>query len=424
MTMKTLLRRGDVRLLLAGQALSMFGDWMMIIVLAIWTKVLTGSNGAAGLVFFTFAIASLLAPLGGLVVDRVRKRPLMIGTHLALAGVMCLLLLVHDRSDLWLLYVVTALYGLGGDLFAAARGSMQKAMLPDELLAEANGALQSLREGMRIFAPLAGAGLYAAAGGSVVALVDAGTFVASAATLVALRFAEPLPAPREAHVLREASAGLTHIWRVLALRQLTIGVSMTLLLIGFSETLIFAVTAAIHHAPSFIGVLETFQGVGAIVGGITAPKLLRRFGDVRLAGIGVAGFAVADLLWIVPSTPLVLAACAVAGVGLVWAIVAIATAYQKRSPQALQGRVAAASNMIFSVPQTISIATGAVLITLVDFRVEILAMFAGVALSSVYLLTRNFSRSSRFTTFGSAFPFVSRITAPTKKPSTPSLPPR
>jgi MFS family permease len=201
-------------------------------------------------------------------------------------------------------------------------------------------------------------------------------------------------------------------------------VSMTLLLIGFSETLIFAVTAAIHHPPSFIGVLETFQGAGAIAGGLTAPKLLRRFGDVRLAGIGVAGFAVADLLWIVPSTPLVLAAAAAAGVGLVWAIVAIATAYQKRSPQAIQGRVAAASNMIFGVPQTISIATGAVLITLVDYRVEILAMFAGVAVSAVYLLTRNLSSSSRLTTFGSALPLVSRMTAPTKNPSTPSLPPR
>ena len=47
MTMKTILRRRDVRLLLTGQSLSMFGDWMMIIVLGIWTKVLTGSNGGA-----------------------------------------------------------------------------------------------------------------------------------------------------------------------------------------------------------------------------------------------------------------------------------------------------------------------------------------------------------------------------------------
>ncbi len=108
--MRQLLVRRDVRLLFAGQTFSMFGDWMMFIVLAIWVKVLTGSNGAAGLVFFVLALAGLVAPLGGLIVDRLHKRPLMIATHLALAGVMCLLLLVHDRSDIWLLYLVAALY--------------------------------------------------------------------------------------------------------------------------------------------------------------------------------------------------------------------------------------------------------------------------------------------------------------------------
>ena len=162
--MKSLLRRSDVRLLLTGQALSMFGDWMMIIVLGIWTKVITGSNGAAGLVFFMFALTGLVSPLGGLVVDRLPKRRLMVITHVVLAGVMCLLLFIHDRSDVWLIYLVTLLYGLGGDLFAAARGAMLKAMLPDELLGEANGALQSLREGMRLVAPLAGAAIYAVSG--------------------------------------------------------------------------------------------------------------------------------------------------------------------------------------------------------------------------------------------------------------------
>jgi len=203
--MRQLLARKDVRLLLAGQSLSMFGDWMMLIVLAIWMKTLTGSSSAAGLVFFVFALAGLVAPLGGLVVDRLPKRRLMIVTHVALAGVMCLLLFVHERGDVWLLYGVTALYGLGGDIFGAARSAMIKAMLPDELLAGANGAFQSVREGLRLIAPLAGAGLYAAFGGPVVALVDAGTFLGSAATLVALRFREPPPAPKEQHFLRELS---------------------------------------------------------------------------------------------------------------------------------------------------------------------------------------------------------------------------
>ena len=178
---RELLRRRDVRLLLAGQFLSMFGDWAMVIVLGIWAKVLTGSNAAAGLVFFVLALAGLAAPLGGLVVDRLPKRRLMIVTHLAMAAMVCLLLFVNDRSDLWLIYVVAALYGLGGDLFGAARSAMLKAMLPDELLGEANGILQSVREGLRLVAPLAGAGIFAAFGGAAVALVDAGSFVLSAA---------------------------------------------------------------------------------------------------------------------------------------------------------------------------------------------------------------------------------------------------
>lgn len=388
MSMKSLLRRSDVRLLLVGQALSMFGDWMMIIVLGIWMKVLTQSNSAAGLVFFVFAAASLVAPLGGLLVDRLPKRPIMIATHLALAAVMCTLLVVHDRGDAWLLYVVTAMYGLGGDVFAAARASMMKAMLPDELLGDANAAFQSLREGLRLVAPLAGAGLYAVTSGGIVALVDAGTFVGSAATLVALRFAEPAAAPREHHFLREISAGLAHIWRVPALRQMTIGISATMLVIGFSETLLFAITAALHRAPSFIGVLGTAQGVGSVAGGVTAGRLLRRFGDLRTAGIGVLLFAVGDALFLAPSLPVVLVAMAVAGVGIVWAVVAIGTAYQLRSGQHIQGRVSAAANMVFSVPQTISIAAGAALISIVDYKIEILVMFVGVGLSALYLLTR------------------------------------
>ncbi len=376
--MKALLARKDVRLLLAGQSLSMFGDWMMIIVFGIWMKTLTGSSSAAGLVFFVFALASLAAPLGGLVVDRLPKRRLMIVTHVALAGVVCLLLFVHDRGDVWLLYAVTALYGLGGDIFGSARGAMLKSMLPDELLGDANGALQSVREGLRLVAPLAGAGIYAAFGGPVVALVDAGTFLASAATLVALRFREPPPAPKQHRFLRELSAGLTHIARTPVLRQLSVGVGAALLAIGFDETLIFAVNSeSLHRPPSFIGVLMSFQGVGAVLGGLTASRLLKRSATLRLAGIGILVFGARRRFSARAARRRDRAVPQRAPAsGLVWAVVAIATAYQRRSPSHLQGRVSAAANMLFSVPQTISIALGAALITLIDYRVEIVIMTA------------------------------------------------
>jgi hypothetical protein len=44
--------------------------------------------------------------------------------------------------------------------------------------------------------------------------------------------------------------------------------------------------------------------------------------------------------------------------------------------------------MPFSVPQTISIAAGAALITLVDYRAEIVAMAVVFLLAAAYLLTR------------------------------------
>jgi predicted MFS family arabinose efflux permease len=158
--------------------------------------------------------------------------------------------------------------------------------------------------------------------------------------------------------------------------------------IGFSETLIFAITQALGRPASFIGVLGAMQGVGSVVGGITAARVLRRLGDLRTAGVGIVLFAAADVLWLVLSLPMILASMAVAGLGIVWAVVALSTAYQRRSPQHMQGRVAAASNMLFSVPQTISIATGAALISIVDYRVEIVAMAIGTVLSAAYLLTR------------------------------------
>ena len=387
--MRALLRRRDVRILLGGQSLSMFGDWAMFIALGIWARVLTGSNADAGIVFFFLAVTGLMAPFFGLFVDRLPKKPLMITTHLALAGVMCLLLFVHSRQQLWLLYGVTALYGLGGDIFGAARASMLKAMMPDEQLAEANGALQTIREGLRIIAPVTGAGLFAAFGGHVVALIDAGTFVGSAAALVALPFVEPPVAPREHRFLRESAAGLAHIARTKVLRELSIGLCAALTVIGFCETLIFAIVIdGLHHHAAFVGVLDTFQGVGAIAGGLTAAALMRRIGDVRLTALGLVLFAVACFGFLTPSLGGVLPSVVVFGAGIAWVVVAAATAYQRRSPQALQGRISAATNMLFSVPQTVSIALGAALVTLIDYRIEIVIMALVTLLAAGYLFTR------------------------------------
>ena len=243
--MRRLLTYRDVRLLLAGQLLSAFGDWAMIIVLAVWMKSLTGSSALAGLTFFVFAAGALAAPLGGLLADRVRRRPLMIVSDCILGAFVLVLLFVHHRNEAWLIYAVAFAYGVLGTVFFPARAALLKIMLPEELLADANGALSSTREGLRIIAPLAGAGLYTVLGGGAVAVLDSATFAASAFFLSRMRVHEEKPAPPEHHFVREVTAGMRHVWETLPLRHVVLGVAIALLVIGFAETLIFSVIHAI-----------------------------------------------------------------------------------------------------------------------------------------------------------------------------------
>ena len=386
--MRHLLADRNTRLLLAGQTLSSFGDWAMLIVLAVWMKTLTGSNALAGLTFFVFAAGSLLAPLGGLLADRMRRLPLMIAADCVLGALVLVLLLVHDRSDAWVIYAIAFAYGAIGTVFFPARSALLKTMLPEELLAEANGALTATREGLRIIAPLAGVGLYTLLGGGAVAVLDAATFAASVFFLSRMRVQEQKPAPAEHHFAREVTAGLSHVWQTLPLRQIVGAVSVALLVVGFSETLIFAVMAALGKPPSFFGVMAAIQGVGSIVGGVSAAAVMRRLGDLRLVGLGMALLAVGDLCLIVPSLGVVLVAGPVAGVGVAWAIVGFSTALQTRTPLPIVGRVSAAADLTLSVAQATSIGTGALLSTFVDYRILFGVMAAVVLSCAGYLVTR------------------------------------
>jgi MFS family permease len=386
--MRRLLAYRDARLLVAGQTLSSFGDWAMFIVMAVWMKTLTGSSARAGLVFFILGLGALAAPLGGLLADRLRRRPLMIACDSVLGASVLVLLFVHDKGDAWLIYLVALLYGVVGTVFYPAQAALLRVMLPEELLADANGALSTMRQGLRLVAPLAGAGLFAAFGGGVVAILDAATFAGSALIMSRMRVAEARPEPPEHHFLREVTAGIEHIWRTLPLRQMLTGGTVALLVAGFAETLIFSVIQHLGKPPSFFGVLGTLQGVGAIAGGVTAASIVRRLGDMRSVGIGLGLFGVGDLLLVVPSLPVAMVGFAIAGVGLTWAIVGYTTALQIRTPLQIQGRVSAAAEISLSIAQTVSIATGAALSTFVDYRILLAAMAGVIAISAVYLVTR------------------------------------
>jgi MFS family permease len=369
-------------LLVAGSTLSILGDRVMFIGLGIWVKELTGSSAAAGLLFFVLALPYLVSPALGILVDRVRRRPLMIAVNLAIGVAVLLLLFVRGQDQVWLIYVVAFLYGLAGAVLEAGQSALLTVILPAESLGEMNGLLQTFAEGLRLVAPLIGAGLLATVGAGSVAILDAVTFGAAALCLSLLHVREERPALPQHHFLHEMSLGVRYVLGTEGLRRIVLTVGVALLVVGFSETLIYQIVdVGLHRPPTFLGVLLSIQGIGAICGGLTAGRMMRRLGDGRLVGAGLIVAAVGGLMMTVQNLAFVAVGTAVFGVAVPWVVVGYGTAIQLRTPPILQGRVASAAEGIVVAPQTVSIAVGAALSTVFDYRILYVVM-AGVFVAS------------------------------------------
>ncbi len=378
------------RRLLVGQSLSNFGDTALNLTLGIWAKELTGSSAAAGGVFLAMGVPALLAPLAGHLADRVRRRPLLIVTNALAAAIVLSLLAVRDESQTWLIYCVALGYGLASSVLDSAGSGLRKAILRDEDAAAANTALQTIGQGLRIVAPLAGTGLFIAFGGAAVAILDAVTFAAAIAALVSIKVSEPEPevVPRGSF-RRDVTAGFRHVLTVPLLAQITLVTACAFTVIGLNETIIFAVIdQGLHRPPSFFGLLNSVQGAASVVAGIGLPWLLRRVGAARVTGLALAAFALAAVAYTSDSVVLCMAAAVGDGCGLVWLVVTLGTATQVHTPPRLQGRVSAAWNMLVITPQTLSIAAGTALIAVVDYRLLLLVMTVVLAACALLLLIR------------------------------------
>ncbi|WP_216592878.1 MFS transporter [Verrucosispora sioxanthis] len=388
--MRTVLSRPDFRLLFGGLLASMTAESILLLALAVWVKDLTGSDGLAGATIFVVLAPRMLAPLVGWFVDRYPRRPCFVVTNLATALLLTPLLAVRDAADLWLIYAVAAAYGLSNLTVGAVLSRLVRELVPPDLLGEANGALQTARQGLRLIGPLAGAGLYVALGGWPLAVVGMAGFLVAAVVVGAPRATTRAPGPSAVlpadgvgHRPRWASellAGLRHLVGEPALRRALLGYGLGSLVMGFTESLIFAyVDRGLGREPAFVGVLFTVQGIGGLVGGLLSATVLRRVGELGALAVGVALFGPAALLLAYPNLWLGLAAVLMAGLSLPLALVGLHTLIQRRTPPELLGRVAAAAEAAVRCPQAFSIGLGALVVALLDYRL----VFASVGLATL-----------------------------------------
>jgi MFS family permease len=271
------------RQLWLGQVVSQMGDWFDTIALYTIILNLTGSGRAVGLLLVArFVPSFVFGSLSGVVADRLSRRSIMIVSDLLRAIVVLGFLFVRRADQLWILYSLTVVQLALSTFFEPAKTAVIPSIVSDRELVAAN-AISSVTWSAMLTLGAAIGGLVTGWFGTDVAFIlDALTYLLSAALIASVRL--PKRAPREKSKLTlKRALGITetiegaryvkHRPRVLALLLVKpawgLGGGILTLLAVFGEK-IFPVG---NNAATGIGVLFAARGIGTAVGPIVARRI-------------------------------------------------------------------------------------------------------------------------------------------------------
>ena len=262
----------NYRLYVGGQAISLVGTWMQMTAQAWLVLSLTHSSTELGVIIALQTLpVLLLAPYGGVIADRVDKRKMMIGLQTAM-GVQALilgLLTVTGTVRVWQIGVLAVLLGLNNAFENPSRQSFMLEMVGSDHLRNAVSLNSVMVNVARVLGPAVAGILIATVGEGVCFLVNAASFVAVVASLIAmdqsaLRPTEPTPRARGQ--LRE---GLRYVRGApeLALPLLMMAV-VGCLTYEFQVSLPVMASRGLHVGADGFGFMTASMGVGAVIGGL------------------------------------------------------------------------------------------------------------------------------------------------------------
>jgi MFS family permease len=368
------LRTPVFRTLVVGWTLANVADSLLTLLMAVWVADLTGSNALGGLTFALLGLPALASPFLGHLADRMSRRRMLVVAYVVGALGLVPLCWVTEPDQVWVVFGSTLVYAGVAYVTGACQSGILKDLLPDEALGHANGRLSMIDQVLRVALPPLGAAVYVLVGMLPLVAVAIAGFVSAAAVFCLVRVGESRTVdPSGESYLVAVTAGFRHLFGTRPLGGMTWNAVLVFASTGLVNAVVFAVLDGLGLPAAWLGPLVVLQGVAGFVAGAVVPRLMLRYGRSRVYALGVlaTGVALVPLLfgWVVP----VVAAQALLGFGVTTAIIAWTTERQVRTPDRLQGRVAAAGHLVNNLPGTVVTAVGAGLLAFVDYRLLVLA---------------------------------------------------
>ncbi|NKQ24592.1 MFS transporter [Streptomyces galbus] len=344
------LRIRNYRLFFLGQVVSNIGTWMQRIAQDWLVLSLTGSATAVGVTTALQFLPMLLFGLyGGVLVDRLPKRPTLLFTQAAMAvtGVVLAVLTLSGHVQVWHVYLAAFAVGLATVLDNPARQSFVSEMVGPEQLQNAVSLNSANFQSARLVGPAVAGLMITGVGTGWAFLFNGLSFVAPIAGLLLMR-------ARELHVVERAPRGKGQLREGLHYVAGRPQLIWTIVLVGFVGTFGFnfpvylsAFADDVFHAGAgSYSLFNTLMAVGSLAGALLAAR--RGTAKLRVMIAAAALFGALELV-AAAAPSLWLFALLMAPIGMFGMTINVNanTAIQMGTDPAMRGRVMSLYMMVF-----------------------------------------------------------------------------
>lgn len=310
-----------------ARGLSLLGDQLARVALAVLVFDRTGSAALTGAVYGLTYLPYLAGPLIAGLADRRPRRGLMVTLDLARAALVAVMAI--PGVGLPVLCVILVAVTAVSPLYDAARSALAPDVLPDDLYPNGLAIMTMTTEGAQVLGFALGGALVATIGARPALAVDAFTFWLSGVVVLLWVTARPAAndAPRQPHLraLREAVGPIfASRWR----RGLLVLAWMNAFWM-VPEGLAAPYAAQLHHGAIAVGLLLAAIPAGGVVGAVVLGRWLSHEARLRvmrplaaLAAVALIGCAFQ------PPLPITLALWALCGIGTAYNMAANAAYVQ------------------------------------------------------------------------------------------------
>jgi len=346
-------RHRNFRLYFTGQSISLVGTWMTRVATAWLVYRLTKSALLLGIVGFAGQIPTFfLAPLAGVIVDRLDRRKLLIWTQV-LAMVQSLALAVltlTHRITIHEILILSVLLGVINAFDMPARQALTVRMVDDKAdMSNAIALNSSMVNVTRLVGPSLAGILIAATNEGWCFALDGVSYIAVVASLLMMRITASQEVSSGTSMFQQLREGWSYVSRSAPIRTILMLFAL-LSLMGWPYMVLMPIFAAqvMHGGPHTLGFLMAAVGVGALACALAMTMRRSVRGLTRMLpigaaafGVGLVSFGLSRTMWL--SMPLML----LTGFGMEQGLMASNTILQTLVDEKMRGRVMSYYTMAF-----------------------------------------------------------------------------